>query len=101
MPAKAVFLTDGRTRQVKVGNRSLMFRHAPPKELPLGKPMSAMVFQALRHLGPAAIDEQVVGRLRTALSPLQRKQIMRDARYTTDWIRDAIARTLEAEPVHG
>jgi hypothetical protein len=86
VPAKPVYLTDGRTRQVRIGSTTIQLRHAAPKELPVGSRTSAMVFQALRHLGQAAVDDQAVARLRRALSPTQRQELLQDARYTTDWI---------------
>lgn len=79
VPAKPVYLTDGRTRQVQIGGTVIQIRHAPPKELPVGSRTSAMVFQALRHLGQAAVDNQVIARLRRSLSPEQRQELLRDA----------------------
>jgi hypothetical protein len=92
-----VYLTDGRTCQVRIGNTMIQIRHAAPKELPAGSRTSAMVFQALRHLGQAAVDDQVVGRLRRALSPGQKRELLRDARYTTDWIGSVVRRVAEDE----
>jgi hypothetical protein len=86
VPAKPVYLSDGRTRQVRVGSLVLQIRHAAPKELPVGSRTSAMVFQALRHMGEAAVDAQVIKTLRRTLSAGQKKELLQDARYTTDWI---------------
>jgi len=86
VPAKPVYLTDGRSRQVRIGGIVFQIRHAAPKELSTASRTSAMVFQALRHLGQAAVDEQVIARLRRALSADQRQELLRDSRYTTDWI---------------
>jgi hypothetical protein len=86
VPAKPVYLTDGRTRRVRIGGLVFQIRHAAPKELSAVSRTSAMVFQALRHLGREAVDDQVIARLRRALSAAQRQQLLRDARYTTDWI---------------
>ncbi len=86
VPARPVYLTDGRTRQVRVGGMVFQIRHAAPKELSAASRTSAMVFQALRHLGREAVDEQVIARLRRALSADQQQQLLRDARYTTGWI---------------
>jgi hypothetical protein len=98
VPAKPVYLTDGRTRQVRLGNTTIQIRHAAPKELPVGSRTSSMVFQALRHLGRAAVDDQVMAKLRHALSPDQRRKLLRDARYTTDWIA-AIVRQIAQDEV--
>lgn len=96
VPAKPLYLSDGRTRQVKVGNMTIQIRHAAPKELPVGSRSSAMVFQALRHLGQSAVDDRVIGQIRRSLSADQRRGLLQDARYTTDWIA-AIVRQI----VHG
>jgi hypothetical protein len=91
VPAKPVYLTDGRTRKVRVGSTVFQLQHAAPKELAAGSRTSAMVFQALRYIGRDAVDGQVVARLRGALSGKQRKELIQDGRYTADWIA-AIAR---------
>jgi hypothetical protein len=92
VPAKPVYLTDGRSRQVRVGNFVVVVKHVSPKELPVGNRTSATVLQALRHLGKDAVDSTVVSRIRNALSPRSRSQLLQDARYTTDWIADAVRR---------
>jgi hypothetical protein len=97
VPAKPVYLTDGRTRQVRIGNTTFQLRHAAPKEFPVGCRTSAMVFQALRHLGQVAVDDQVVAQLRRALSAEQLKELLRDARYTTDWIATVIRSIVQQE----
>ncbi|HEY7158476.1 MAG TPA: DUF6088 family protein [Gemmataceae bacterium] len=96
VPAKPVYLTDGRTRQVRISNTVMQLRHAAPKELPVGSRTSAMVFQALRYLSQTAVDDQVIARLRRGLSTGQRQELFRDARYTTDWIA-AVARRIAQE----
>jgi hypothetical protein len=97
VPAKPVYLTDGRTRQVRIGNTVIQLRHAAPKELPVGSRTSAMVFQALRYLGQAAVDYQVINRLRRSLSAEQRQELLRDARYTTDWIAAVVRQVAQHE----
>jgi len=97
VPANPVYLSDGRTRQVRIGSTTIQIRHAAPKELPVGSRSSAMVFQALRHLGQAAVDDQVIARLRRALSPKQRQELLQDARYTTDWIAAVVRQVVQDE----
>lgn len=97
VPAKPVYLSDGRTRQVKIGNTTIQIRHAAPKELPVGSRTSAMVFQALRHLGQAAVDDKVIGQIRRALSADQRRGLLQDARYTTDWIAAVVRQIAQEE----
>lgn len=90
VPAKPVYLTDGRTRSVRVGNTVIVFRHTPPKDMPLGSPLSAMVFQALRHLGRENVDAETIARLRRRLPPEERRQLLRDAHHVTDWVAASV-----------
>lgn len=92
VPAKPVYLTDGRTRTVRVGNVVLFIKHAPPKDLPLGHPTSAMVFQGLRYLGRDAMGEETIARLRRSLSVADRRRLLKDARYVTDWVVEVVRR---------
>jgi hypothetical protein len=98
VPAKPVYLTDGRTRQVRVGDLVFVIRHAAPKELPAGSRTSAMVFQALRHIGRSAADGEAIARLRRALSAQQKRELLQDARYTTDWIADIVRQVAVESP---
>jgi hypothetical protein len=92
VPAKNVYLTDGRSREVQVGNQVFVMKHVAPKELPIGSPLSAAIFQALRYLGAGSIDDDVISRLRRRLSTKQQRELLRDARYTTGWIGDVVRR---------
>jgi hypothetical protein len=71
---------------VRLGNTIISLKHAPPKDLPLGNPMSALVFQALRYLGREAIGQETIARLRRRLSPEERWRLLKDAHHTTDWV---------------
>ncbi|CAN5216432.1 DUF6088 family protein [soil metagenome] len=97
VPAKPVYLTDGRTRTVRIGNTTIQLRHTPPKEFPVGCRTSAMVFQALRHLGQTAMDDHVLAQLRRILSPEQQQALRRDARYTTDWLAAVVQQIVPDE----
>ncbi len=90
VPAKPVYLTDGRSRKVRIGNFLIVVKHVAPKELPVGNQMSATVLQALRYLGKEAIDSTVINRIRKALLPKYRSKLLLDSKYTTDWIADAV-----------
>ena len=92
VPAKPVYLSDGRSRRIKVGTTELQIKHVAPKELPAGSRTSAMVFQALRHIGMQAVDDRMIATLRAALSSKQRRELLDDSRYTTDWIASVVHR---------
>ncbi|MFH1723636.1 MAG: DUF6088 family protein [Elusimicrobiota bacterium] len=95
VPAKPVYLTDGRTRSIRIGNTTFLMKHVSPKDLPLGSPTSAMVFQALRYLGKEAMGEDTIARLRRRLSPEERLKLLKDVRYATGWIARAVHQVCE------
>jgi len=88
VPARYAYLSDGPTKRIRVGNRTIQFQHARPKDLRANSVLSATVIQALRHLGRDAVDQNVVQHLRHALSPRERRQLADDTRYGTDWIHE-------------
>jgi len=91
VPARIVYLTDGRSRIVKFGSQSITFKRTRPRDLlPPGK--SALVIQALRFLGKEGITEDVMARLRSLLSPAERERLLKLARYSSDWIADTTRR---------
>lgn len=95
VPAEPTYLSDGRTRSVRVGNTTIRLKHVSPKRMS-GRAMSATVFQALHFLGKDGVSDSVVDALRKRLSPAQRRSLLHDARYATDWIAD-IARRIADE----
>lgn len=101
--ATPVYLTDGRSRKVRVGKFVIQLKHVAPKELPAGGRTSAMVFQALRYLGRSAVDDGVVKLLRRRLSPAQRRELVRDAQYAATWIAELTHRVADGReiPAHG
>lgn len=102
VPANPVYLTDGRGGKFQIGGTMFVLKRVAPKELPHGSPISVAIVQALRHLGKDAIDEQLISRLRGALFSRDRRKLLEDARYTTDWIAEVVRRVaLPGQKVEG
>ena len=51
VPAKAVFLTDGASRTVKVGPMTIQLRRTTPRNMAAAGQLSGLVIQAFRELG--------------------------------------------------
>lgn len=87
VPAKAVYLTDGPRKVMKMGTRELVFKTSRPRDMGgTDDPASAVVIQALKHLGKDAVTEDTVRELRNRLPQSARQNLLRDARYASDWI---------------
>lgn len=91
VPAKIVYLTDGHSRTVQIGSQTITLKKTRPKEL-LPNEMSATIVQALLFLGKEAVDEKLIGRLKQLLTPAQRKRLLKDAKYVSDWVADTVRR---------
>lgn len=92
VPAKPVYLTDGKSRSIRVGNTTFTLKHVSPRDLPLGSPTSAMVFQALHHTGKDSITANTITHLRKRLPAKDQRKLLKDLWYVTGWIAEAVRR---------
>jgi hypothetical protein len=92
VPAKIVYLTNGKSRTVKINNRTLIFKRVEPREMRPGNKVSILVIQALRFLGKERIEKNIIDRLRRQLSDSDRKKLLKDVRYMEDWIWEVVRR---------
>ncbi len=93
VPAKIVFLTDGKNRKIKVGNQEIILKQATPKNMTTAGRTSGLVIQALRCLGKDHVDDAIVDTLARRLSPNDRRELIKDIRHAPAWI-GAIFRSL-------
>jgi len=97
VPAKIVYLTDGPSKAVPIARRTIQFKHARPKTMAGLEGRSALVVQALRSLGKEKVGQREIRKLRAVLTPAEKRKLVRDARFTVDWIF-AVAKQIEEEP---
>ena len=97
VPAKVVFLTDGRSKRVRLGNLEIVLKQTSPRSMATAGNVSGTVIQALRYLGKAHVTDDTVRRLDRRLSDADRKQLLKDVAYAPVWIGN-IMRRLAAKP---
>lgn len=89
VPMKVMYQSDGPTKSMTFGKRTITFKHTAPKKLAASE-MGGLVINALQYLGnedvTPAIRAQLVGRFTKA----QKRQLLADARYAPDWIHEEI-----------
>jgi Family of unknown function (DUF6088) len=93
VPAKIIYLTDGPSKEVEIGRRSIHFKHARPKAMAGLEGKVALVVQALRHLGKESVGTREIETLRAKLSPKEKRRLLKDMRFSVDWIYE-IARQI-------
>lgn len=84
VPAKVVFVTDGRARKMKFGNLVIEFRHTTPRRMVAGT--SGLVIAALRYLGKTHVSAARIAHLREILSPEDRKRLLLDLPSAPVWL---------------
>lgn len=97
VPAKVVFLTDGRSKRIRLGKLDIVFRQTSPRIMATAGTVSGLVVQALRYLGKAHVNGDTVKKLGRKLSADDRKRLLKDLASAPAWIAD-IMRQLAAQP---
>lgn len=86
VPMRTVFLTDSRSRKVRLGKREIALKNTSARHLATAGRISGMVIQALRWIGRRQFDAAMVATLRRNLTDEQKQQLLKDIRYAPAWI---------------
>jgi len=90
VPGKIVYLTDGRSRKIKIGKTELIFRRTTIKNMVAAGTLAGVVIQALRHLGKEHVDGPVITKLKKRLSKQDLKLLYKYRLSAPDWLRQII-----------
>jgi hypothetical protein len=100
VPAKAIFLTDGPSRTIKIGATTIQFRRTTPRNMEAAGRLSGLLIQALRELGEERVTPERRERLRRALPADKRRELVKDLKLAPAWMH-AIFRELAGEHALG
>ena len=90
VPAKLTYLSDGPTKELKIDNRIIYFKHARPKEIYGDSYISGLVVQALRYLSKDRVGNEVIAYLKQKLSSSQKNELLENIHYSTEWIYEVV-----------
>jgi hypothetical protein len=86
VPAKAVFLTDGPSRRLKIGASEIVFKRTTPRAMAAAGRISGLVIQALKYLGQPQVTMKRIAPLRKLLSEKDRAQVKQDMPLAPAWM---------------
>jgi hypothetical protein len=86
VPAKVVFLTNGRARKVKLGKLVIELRPTTPRRVSAAGRTSGLVLAALRYIGKNHVTPERIAHLRTSLSPEDRQRLLVDLPSAPAWL---------------
>ena len=97
VPAKAVFLTDGPSRAVKIGRQEIQLRHTTPRNMAAAGRLSGLLMQAFRHLGREHITPQRMAHLKRTLPAKERELLLKDLALAPTWMHPLFRDIAESE----
>ena len=90
VPMRAVFLTSGRSRRLKLGAQTVEFRHAPPWQLIFPGRVAGDVVRALAWLGLEKAGE-AIRKLRTQLPPSELEEVAAARARLPTWMAQEVS----------
>lgn len=86
VPAKAVFLTDGPSRTVKIGSMTIQLRQTTARNMAAAGRLSGLLIQALRELGKEHVTPERRAHLKRTLPADKRRELIKDIRLAPAWM---------------
>jgi hypothetical protein len=86
VPAKAVFLTDGPSRMVRIGPTTIQLRRTTPRNMAAAGRLSGLLIQALRELGQEHVTPERREHLKRTLPADKRRELLKDIRLAPAWM---------------
>jgi len=96
VPAKAVFLTDGPARTVRIGTTTIQLRQTTARNMATAGRLSGLLIQAFRELGKEHITSERREHLKRTLPAEKRRELLKDLKLAPAWMH-AIFRELAGE----
>lgn len=94
VPMKAIYLTSGRNRRLKVGAQTVEFRHAPIWQLIFPGRAAGEVMRALAWLGPEKAGE-ALRKLRSILQRSELEEVASARARLSTWMAQEISALLK------
>lgn len=95
VPMKIVYLTDGATRSIKIGKRTISFKRTSPRNLMTTGEISTLAIQALKEIGQENIDDEILKQLKVVLKKETQENILHDAKLAPAWINKILKQSLK------
>src|ERR1035437_3499183 len=86
VPAKAVFLTDGPTRTVKIGRTTIQLRRTTAKNMAAARRLSGLLIPALREVGEQHVTPGGRGHLQRTIPADKRRELLKDLPLAPAWM---------------
>ncbi|MDM1139174.1 MULTISPECIES: DUF6088 family protein [unclassified Empedobacter] len=90
IPLKAVYLTDGSQREIKIGNRTIQFKKTVPKSFAIKDELLHLIVQAFKEIGQKEITDDFLNQIKPSILHLNEQVIQKQLKYAPVWIQKII-----------
>ena len=98
VPGRVIFLTEGPSRKVKIGNQEIIFKKATKKVMSSAGTREGLLIQALKNLGKDHIDQTARTQISKFLRSSSEKEIRQNMKFAPAWIRALVFEIMELKP---
>lgn len=95
VPGRLIFLTEGPSRKVKIGNQEIIFKKTTKKIMSSAGTREGLIIQAFKNLGRDHIDETIRARTRKFLKPSSKMEIRKNMKFAPAWVRALVFEIME------
>ncbi|MDR0541203.1 MAG: DUF6088 family protein [Dysgonamonadaceae bacterium] len=94
LPMKAVYLTDGTPRKLKIGKATLVLKKTTAKNTATYGKISGLVIQALKAIGKGKVEDYEEEKIVALLKKENKEHLVNDIKLAPDWIRNIMRKAL-------
>lgn len=98
VPGRIIFLTEGPSRKVKIGNQEIIFKKATKKVMSSAGTREGLLIQALKNLGKDHIDQIARAQISKFLNGSNEKEVRQNMKFAPAWIRAIVFEIMELKP---
>lgn len=91
IPLKAVYLTDGSQREIKIGKRSIKLKKTVPRSFAIKDGLLHLIVQAFKEIGQGGVTEDFLEKITSSIRRLEPKVVETQLRFAPVWIQKIIA----------
>ena len=95
VPMNIVYLTDGTARNVKIGNYTILFKKAAPKNVAAIGEISRLAIQAMKTIGKENITEYEIKHIQSVLQNEKPTHLEYDIRLAPAWIQEIMKASIK------
>jgi len=90
VPAVWTYVSDGAYKEYDLDKISIKFKRTTNKEISGLSYKTALIIQAIKALGKANIDEQVIKSISRKISYSEMEEMISEGKYSTSWVYEVL-----------